>query len=319
MRILIYGAGVIGGNLANNFFKAGKDVTILARGEWYENLVKNGLIIKHQYSYKKDISRLKVIKELLPDDYYDIIFVVMRYSQIDSIAEVLLKNASKNIVLVGNNVRADYYSEKFAGKNLLFGFSLSAGHREKDRIVSIDLKKITIGQLKEKSSNESLIKEVFKGTRLKVVYEPNMGDYLLCHAAFIIPITFACYYTDGNLKKIHRDKGYIDRVIKANIEGYCAIKNSGHEIVPASDDNFMSEKFYKKMYWFLKLMCATKLGKICASDHALSATDEIRELNEDIKQFFDEHHAKYENWKWLESGTKGYLLNSKCFENKRLS
>ena len=32
MRILVYGAGVLGCNLANNFFRAGKDVTLLARG-----------------------------------------------------------------------------------------------------------------------------------------------------------------------------------------------------------------------------------------------------------------------------------------------
>ena len=27
-----------------------------------------------------------------------------------------------------------------------------------------------------------------------------MGDYLLCHAAFVLPAAFACYKTDGDLK-----------------------------------------------------------------------------------------------------------------------
>ena len=31
MRILVFGAGVIGCNLARNLFRAGKDVTLLAR------------------------------------------------------------------------------------------------------------------------------------------------------------------------------------------------------------------------------------------------------------------------------------------------
>lgn len=34
MRILVYGAGVLGGNLALNLYKAGKDVSLVARGEW---------------------------------------------------------------------------------------------------------------------------------------------------------------------------------------------------------------------------------------------------------------------------------------------
>ena len=31
MRILVYGAGVLGCNMARNFFRAGKDVTLPAR------------------------------------------------------------------------------------------------------------------------------------------------------------------------------------------------------------------------------------------------------------------------------------------------
>ena len=34
MKILVNGAGVLGCNLARNLFHAGKDVTLLARGNW---------------------------------------------------------------------------------------------------------------------------------------------------------------------------------------------------------------------------------------------------------------------------------------------
>lgn len=37
MKILVFGAGVLGCNLARNFFRAGKDVTLLARGAWGES------------------------------------------------------------------------------------------------------------------------------------------------------------------------------------------------------------------------------------------------------------------------------------------
>ena len=43
MKILVFGAGVLGCNLARNFFRAGKDVTLLARGAWGESIPKNGL------------------------------------------------------------------------------------------------------------------------------------------------------------------------------------------------------------------------------------------------------------------------------------
>ena len=40
MKILVYGAGVLGCNLARNLFRAGKNVTLLARGKWAEEIRK---------------------------------------------------------------------------------------------------------------------------------------------------------------------------------------------------------------------------------------------------------------------------------------
>ena len=224
MKILVYGAGVLGCNLARNLFRAGKDVTLLARGEWAEKVKKNGLRIKDKFSPRVSISRIPVVTELAPDAQYDVIFVVLRYTQLDSALDTLRENQTKNIVFVGNNVRPRALAAALPGKNVLFAFALSAGHRESDRVVSIDLKKITVGQLSGAASNAGLIGEIFRGTKYKVVYEPNMEDYLLCHAAFVMPAAFACYKTDGNLKKLRGNTTYLNRLIDANIEGYRAIK-----------------------------------------------------------------------------------------------
>ena len=81
MKILVYGAGVLGCNLARNLFHAGKDVTLLARGNWAEEIRKNGLRIKDQFSLRTSVSRIPVVTTLAPDAAYDVIFVVLRYTQ----------------------------------------------------------------------------------------------------------------------------------------------------------------------------------------------------------------------------------------------
>ena len=307
MKILVFGAGVLGCNLARNLFRAGKDVTLLARGKWAEEIRKNGLRIKDKFSPRVSVSRIPVVSELRPDDTYDVIFVVMRYTQLNSILDTLRANGTKNIVFVGNNVRARAISAALPEKKVLFAFALSAGDREADRVASIDLKKITIGQLSDGHSNEQLIGQIFSGTKYRVVYEPDMEDYLLCHAAFVIPAAFACYKTDGDLKKLKGNTAYLNRMIDANIEGYRAIKNAGHQILPKDDADFEGAAYRKTCLRFFKLMCATSLGKICASDHAMNAIDEMGALNRDLKQFFDETGAEYPAWKALEKEAGKYL------------
>ena len=187
MKILVYGAGVLGCNLARNLFHAGKDVTLLARGNWAEEIRKNGLRIKDQFSFRTSVSNIPVVTELAPNVRYDVIFVVLRYTQLDSALETLRANQTKNMFLWVTMCRQERWRRQLPEKNILFAFALSAGHREPDRVVSIDLKKITIGQLRGAVSNAELIGEIFGGTKYKVVYEPNMEDYLLCHAAFVMP------------------------------------------------------------------------------------------------------------------------------------
>ena len=96
MRVLIIGAGVIGSNLAADLFSSGRDVTLLARGEWAETMEKNGLVIDPIFSPRKKTYRIPVILELKKGDVYDVIFIVMRYTQLESVIPILADNGSKN-------------------------------------------------------------------------------------------------------------------------------------------------------------------------------------------------------------------------------
>ena len=86
MKILVYGAGVLGCNLARNLLRAGKDVTLLARGSWAAEIKQNGLRIKDKFSPRTSVSRIPVVTELAPDAMYDVIFVVpVSYTHLSSV------------------------------------------------------------------------------------------------------------------------------------------------------------------------------------------------------------------------------------------
>ena len=62
MKILIYGAGVIGSLYAALLAKSGQDVTVYARGRRLESLRKNGLRYKWDNEVKK--AEVKILSEL---------------------------------------------------------------------------------------------------------------------------------------------------------------------------------------------------------------------------------------------------------------
>ena len=75
--------------------------------------------------------------------------------------------------------------------------------------------------------------------------------------------------------------------------------------MPDGDKEFEGAAYRKTCFRFFKLMCATVLGKICVSDHAMNAVEEMRALNRDMKAFFDDSGAKYPVWQALEAECGG--------------
>ena len=253
------------------------------------------------------MSRIPVVTALKPEDPYDVIFAAVRYTQIASVMDTLRASRAKAIIFVGNNVRAAETAALLPEKTVLFAFTSAAGHRERSYVASVDLRKITIGPLSGAPSAERLIGEIFAGTKYKVTYEPNMGG-LSPVPRGVRAAGSLCVLQDGRRsEKAQGNTAYLNRMIDANLEGYRAIRNAGHAILPKEDADFEGAAYRRTCLRFFKLMCATILGKICASDHAMNAVDEMSALNRDLKKFFDENGTAYPVWQALERKSGKYL------------
>ena len=82
MKILVFGAGVLGCNLARNLCRAGKDVTLLARGKWAEEIKQNGqeklLIvddIADSFDYKNKYAIIEYLYVLAEDNLFSMIIM----------------------------------------------------------------------------------------------------------------------------------------------------------------------------------------------------------------------------------------------------
>ena len=305
MRVLVYGAGVIGCELAHVLARANNDVTLLARGKWRDTIKTNGLVIRHYVQLYTTTDRVATIEKLAPDDIYDLIFVVMQYGQIEKILPDIAANHSYYVVLVGNNMSADEAARSLSfpktTKDIAFGFQATGGRRENGKVISVHAGVgMTVGglhlPLAEHFCNH--IKEAFAGVRYRLTWEENMDAWLKCHLAFILPVTYICYATDFHLPKATCKQR--NMAIDAAIEGYTVLKKLGYPIRPASSDEILVNN-RRKIKTLLWIMAKTPIGRLAASDHCRNAGAEMVLLDKAFESLRGQADIPTPNWDVLRS------------------
>jgi 2-dehydropantoate 2-reductase len=287
MKILIYGAGVIGGQLCHALCACGNDVTVIARGAWAETLRTEGLRIRHYIQRKDTVDHPRVL-EAADAERYDIVFAVMQYRQMEQILPDLALVNSPIVVLTGNNLSAAEMEARIlknsAGpKTVLFGFGSTAGTRENGRLTTVHTGdgRLTIGKAHEEAPEpvKAILRQAFSGSKLSVVYSDNMDAWLKYHAAFILPVVYLCYKTGCDLKKSTGAERKL--LLDAVRDAYHLLMAMGYPVRPAKDEKTLEPGLSNAMvklviYW----MSRTWLGALCTTEHCRHAPGEMEDLDE---------------------------------------
>lgn len=260
MRVLVFGAGVLGAYLAHVLVRGGNDVTMLARGKRAEQLTKDGLVLRHYFQIKNTVDTVKVISTLRSDDLYDLIFVVMKYNDFPSVLPILAENQSQNIILVGNNgdapgMQKDLQEMSNVRKNILFGFQLSAGIRETSgRVIKIHAGgQMVLGSLDGEISIKHLLEKAFENAKYKLTYHEDMDAWLKSHIVPIVALNSLSYLHDGDLKKVSKDKKLLKQAISVMDEGFQIMEQLGYTVTPAGQVNFV-RKHKQAVYYGLRII-----------------------------------------------------------------
>ncbi|MFL0252323.1 ketopantoate reductase family protein [Clostridium neuense] len=302
MKILIYGAGVLGSYAAYELKRVGHEVTILARGKRYEELKEKGLVIRHYLQRKTTVDKINVVKELLPEDQYDVTFIVMQNSQVKSVLPAISANVKcPMFVFVGNEDNAKEISEEIkktssSNPRVLFGFFSIGGRREEGKVISVHTKHpdFDIGDLDGENDYKSIIERIFKKTRFKVHYHANMDDFFKTHIVFIMPLAYLAYMSNCDMRKICRNKKALNAAIDAIIEGCNVLVKLGYKIDPESSERFV--KNHRRItYLGLKVCAATPLGKLGISDHCKSGWREMDHLDKALLEWIKKSNLSTPN------------------------
>ena len=78
MRILVYGAGTVGGYLSGILTAAGADVTAVTRGAQYEALARGDLVLESARTKRSVSTRVRVCRQGEEKPPYDLVFVTLK-------------------------------------------------------------------------------------------------------------------------------------------------------------------------------------------------------------------------------------------------
>jgi len=286
IKILIYGAGVIGSIFAYRLKTGGNDVTILARRKRLEQLRKEGLVLRDDMIHKEFHCDINVTDKLNPEDEYDIILVIMQRQQISSILPIISKNKkSPTVIFLGNNVNgAEEYLQYIDKEKILLGFGGPGGYREEGVVVIayIDKAIMYFGELDgNKSRRVEEITDVFEKSGIKIEVHENIDAWLKTHMAFISALAMASYAARKRGHQYGEDDELIKMSVIAMIENFRALKELGIPIIPKK---FKLLRYMPKSSLVKKIknLINSEFGRIALSGHANAAKDEMKSLTDDF-------------------------------------
>jgi 2-dehydropantoate 2-reductase len=287
MKILIYGAGVIGSIFAGKIAQKGYDITILARGNRYNELKEKGIILKNCLNNKIIQKNIKAIETLNTNDVYDYIIVTVQNTQIDDILPILEKNKSKNIVFVVNNpLGYEKWIDMVGYNKIIIGFP-SAGGERKNSVVNYFIgtgiikmfQSTTFGEIDGKITKRlKILYKIFKESGFSPSINKNMDWWQKTHVAVILPIAKALYRYNSDNYELGKSFRTLKYMILGTRELFKILKNINVNITP------------KKLYFYYlpiiilvniwKIIMKTKIAEYAMAIHTIVGKEEIKVLEE---------------------------------------
>ena len=236
MKILVYGAGVIGSVYAARLQEAGYTVSLLARGERAVSLRAQGIVLENASTGHRTTTQVSLVDHLAPTDRYDVVIVTVRLDQLASILPLLAANHQiPTILFLLNNPDGMQRLEMLDPQRVLLGFPSMGGSRQGEVIRYTHhpaLVQTTLG--KEDGQITPRLQHLataFKKAGFSVALNSDMQGWLKTHAVIDVCMWAGVVMTPGGSAKLGRTRKHVVMVIQSVREGLRALQAQGIPII----------------------------------------------------------------------------------------
>ncbi|WP_026820938.1 ketopantoate reductase family protein [Arthrobacter castelli] len=232
MKILVFGAGIIGQIYAARLTAAGCEVSILARGARYDELA--GLGIRLNGPDGTETSRPTILGPAEPLTGFDLVIVAVRRDQLKTALPTLETIHAGRFLLLGN---APFGIAQELGRRkkvrTLSAFPGVGGYQMEDgRIRYVEPLSTTVA---EAAGDEQAVLELLQSGGFRTATSTQMNVWLQGQAIFITAAAAALSVAGGDPRLLATDRRRLRQLVYAVREGFTSLEqHGGQRIEPRS-------------------------------------------------------------------------------------
>lgn len=287
MRILIFGAGVVGSVYGSRLQRAGHDVVLLARGSRLAQLRAYGLELLDARSGTRTAKPIAVVEDAASAGRVDLVLVPVRADQLEAALPALAGMTDGSDVLIFSNI-GDHAEAVVAalGSRALFGFPGVGGTLDGSVVehVLIKQQRTVLG---EPGGITTLrvrrLQRVFRQAGFATSISDDIAAWLLAHAAFVVPIAAALDRTGTDPRRLATDQRTLRLMVDATREVFTALRAEGNRQIPSNIRLFYRMPTALVLAYWRRVLGGPN-GELWFGAHTRAAPDEMRAVGQHLRQ-----------------------------------
>jgi 2-dehydropantoate 2-reductase len=292
VKILVYGAGVIGTLYAARLQDGGNRVTVVARGQRLADIRRYGLALEDVVGHGRSTTQVDTTERLGPNDQHDTALIAVRRDQMASVVPELTANHRiRTLVFMLNNPTGSSDLAQALGRDrVLLGFPGAGGTRDGHlvRYAMIAQQPTTLGELDgQRTARLRKLVETFRQCGFPTTTSRDMDAWLKAHAFFVTAVSGAIYMAEGDCHRLSEDKATMALMAKGVREGYSAVRALGLSVEPFALRVLFTwlPPAFAIYYW--RRFFASEMADYVFGRHARAASGEMRELANDCRSLLE--------------------------------
>ena len=222
MKVLIYGAGGVGGFIGSFLEKTDFEISYVVRNKRFEFLKSNGLILKSKIENLKK-KNLKLLEKINQGDSYDIIIITVKLYDFDNVFDEIIDKVKGDFIILPmqNGIYAEEKISKTLGPDNTYGaVAQISAHIDSNQIVQHigTLATFFVGSYgKKESQTLKFFCEKAQEKNLSIIFKENIKEKIWEKFIFLSAysgITTMTQKTIGEIYNISELKNKFNNAMK---------------------------------------------------------------------------------------------------------